>query len=389
MVLADQELATAQAAADRVNRQSGRMVAEGVQIDVRDADEVERLLAGADACLSATPYRFNLAVTVAALRARTHLCDLGGHTGIARQQHQFDAEARAAGLSIIPNCGQVPGMGTTLMVHATELLDEAIDVLMWDGGIPQAPRTPFNYLLTFHVAGLTNEYAEPAVFLRDWKVTEVEPMTELETVDFPEPIGRLEAFVAGGGTDTMPWTFEGRLRTLQNLTLRHPGHYAQLRAFYDLGLWDLEPVRVGELDVAPRDLFHALFEPKVTFPDDRDLVIVRVRALGKKDGRDAEALVEMIDYHDDQTGFTAMERGTGWSAAIVAEMMARGQTPRGAGGVELMVPARAFVEELNRRGATGTGAPTASTTPAGTVLRGISRPWTAAAAWANTPPWPW
>ena len=241
-------------------------------------------------------------------------------------------------------------MGTSLMVHSMELLDEVVDVYMWDGGIPQNPRPPFNYLLTFHIAGLTNEYAEPAIFIRDWKVTEVETMTELETVEFPEPIGTLEAFVAGGGTDTMPWTFEDRLRTLQNKTLRHPGHFAQLRAFYDLGLWDLTPIQVGDVGVVPRDVFHALFEPKVTFPEDKDMVIVRVKAVGKKGGRDAEAIVEVIDYFDEETGFTAMERCTGWSAAIVAEMMARGQTPRGAGGVETQVPARPFVEELRRRG---------------------------------------
>lgn len=52
-------------------------------------------------------------------------------------------------------------------------------------------------------SGLTNEYAEPAIFLRNGKVTEVEPISELETVEFPEPIGTLEAFVAGGGTDTI------------------------------------------------------------------------------------------------------------------------------------------------------------------------------------------
>jgi lysine 6-dehydrogenase len=175
-------------------------------------------------------------------------------------------------------------------------------------------------------------------------------MTELETVEFPEPIGTLEAFVAGGGTDTMPWTFEGKLRTLQNKTLRHPGHFAQLRAFYDLGLWDLTPIQVGDVEVVPRDVFHTLFEPQVTFPEDRDMVIVRVKAVGKKDGREAEALVEVIDYFDQETHFTAMERCTGWSAAIVAEMMARGQTPRGAGGVETQVPARPYVEALRRRG---------------------------------------
>lgn len=60
--------------------------------------------------------------------------------------------------------------------------------------------------------------------------------------------------------------------------------------------------------------------------------------------------MELIDHFDEETGFTAMERATGWSAAIVAEMMARGMTPRGAGGVETFVPARPFVEEMRRRG---------------------------------------
>jgi lysine 6-dehydrogenase len=352
VVLADRELDIAQQAAERVNGLLNQVVVEPAQADVSDSHALEQLLTGVDACLSAVPYIHNLDITKAALRAGAHLCDLGGNTGIARQQHRFDAEARAADLSIIPNCGQVPGMGTSLMVYAIELLDEAVDVYMWDGGLPQHPRPPFNYSLTFHIAGLTNEYAEPAVFLRDGKVTEVEPMTELETVEFPEPIGTLEAFVTGGGTDTMPWTYEGHLRTLQNLTLRYSGHFAQLRAFYDLGLWDLMPIQAGDAQtpVVPRDVFHALYEPKVTFPSDKDLVIVRVKALGNKDGRDAEVLVEMIDYFDEETGFTAMERGTGWSAAIVAEMMARGQTPRGAGGVERLVPAQPFVEELGRRG---------------------------------------
>jgi lysine 6-dehydrogenase len=350
VVLADYDLEVAQRAAQRINQLVGSSIAEAVQVDVTDLEAVARALTGVDAFLSAVPYYYNLDITQVAIRVKAHMCDLGGHTGIARQQHGFNAEARAAGISIVPNCGQVPGMGTTLMVYAMELLDEAVDVFMWDGGIPKNPRPPFNYLLSFNIAGLTNEYAEPAIFLRDWKVTEVETMTELESVEFPEPIGTLEAFVAGGGTDTMPWTFEGRVRTLQNKTLRYPGSFAQLRAFYDLGLWDLEPVRIGDVEVVPRDVFHALFEPRVTFPEDKDVVLVRVKAVGKKDGRDAESLVEVIDYFDQDTGFTAMERCTGWSAAIVAEMMTRGEIPRGAGGVETQVPAQPFVEQLRERG---------------------------------------
>jgi lysine 6-dehydrogenase len=350
VILADRDLGIARQAAERLNSLTGDSIVEAWQVDVTDPQSLRPALSGIDAGLSAVPYIYNLDITRAAVDAGVSLCDLGGNTDLARRQHGLAEAAREAGISIIPNCGQVPGMGTSLSVYAMQLLDEAQDVFIWDGGIPQKPRKPFNYLLTFHIAGLTNEYAEPAIFIRNGKVTQVEPMTELEEVEFPEPIGKLEAFVAGGGTDTMPWTFEGRLRTLQNLTLRHPGHFAQLRAFYDLGLWDLKPVQVGGVEVVPREVFHTLFEPLVTFPGDKDLVIVRVKASGKKDRRPADAWVEMIDYYDPETGFTAMERGTGWSAAIVAEMMARGQTPRGAGGVERMVPAQPFVEQLRRRG---------------------------------------
>lgn len=354
IVLIDRELAFAERAAKRVNNLIGASLAEAAQVDVTDMAALERILTGVDAFVSAVPYYYNLDITKVAVKVKSSMCDLGGNTDIARQQHAFDAQAKQAGISIIPDCGQVPGMGTTLMVYTMSLLDEATDVYMWDGGLPQNPQPPFNYLLTFHVAGLTNEYAEPAIFLRNGKITQVEPMTELETVEFPESVGILEAFVASGGTSTMPWTFEGKLRTLQNLTLRYPGHFPQLRAFWDLGLWDLKPVSVGNHQVTPRDVFHALYEPKVTFSDDpeksKDIVLIRVKVLGKKAGRPAEALLELVDRFDEKTGFTAMERTTGWDAAIVAEMMAHGVTPRGAGGVEKFVPPGTFMTELRRRG---------------------------------------
>ena len=354
VILADQDLAVAEKAAQRVNRLAGVQVAEAAQVEVTDLEAVEKVLQGVDAFVSAVPYYYNLDITRVAVKVGASMCDLGGNTDIVRQQHAFDAEARKRGISIIPDCGQVPGLGSSLTVYTMGLLDEAIDVYMWDGGLPQNPQPPFNYLLTFHVEGLTNEYAEPGIFLRNGKITEVEPMTELETVEFPDSVGTLEAFVAGGGTSTMPWTFEGKLRTLQNLTLRYPGHYQQLRAFWDLGLWSLNPIKAGKDQVVPRDIFHALYEPKVTFPKDpqksKDIVFVRVKALGKKDGHAAQALVELVDRFDEQTGFTAMERTTGWDAAIVAEMMAHGQTPRGAGGVESFVPAVLFMNELRRRG---------------------------------------
>jgi lysine 6-dehydrogenase len=174
---------------------------------------------------------------------------------------------------------------------------------------------------------------------------------DYELVDLPEPIGRMEAFVAGGGTSTMAWTFEGRLRTLWNKTLRWPGHFAQWKAFMDAGLLETDPIDVDGVPVVPRDVLHAVLDPRIRAKQgEPDLVIVRVLARGRRDGRAAEALVELIDRYDPETGFTAMERTTGWDGSIKAILNAQGITPRGAHPAEIAVPGPLYADELRRRG---------------------------------------
>src|SRR5208337_1446859 len=174
--------------------------------------------------------------------------------------------------------------------------------------------------------------------------------TEFEIADVP-PIGKLEAFLIAGGASTAPWSFQGKLRTYQLKVLRYPGTFAQLKAFSDLGLFDLKPVRVNGKEVVPRELFHVLFEPQVRVDDAiEDVCIVRAHAKGKKNGQPTEAVVEVIDYYDETTGFTAMQRMTGWHISIVAAMMAKQETPMGAIPLELAVPGGAFVREAKRRG---------------------------------------
>lgn len=351
VLLADADAAVAARAARRVNGLAGGARASSAAVDVRDHAQLVSALRGMDAFLSAVPYYYNLGITHAAVEAGASMCDLGGNTDVVRKQLALNEAAAAARISIVPDCGQVPGMGTTLMAYAMQMLDEPVDVFMWDGGLPQEPQPPFGYLLTFHVAGLTNEYAEPPVYLRNGEVTTVAALSELEEIDIP-PLGMLEAFTTAGGTSTAPWTYRGKLRTYQNKTIRYPGHYAQLKAYLDLGLWGLDPINVGGAGVVPRDVFHALFEPKVTRCDQKDVVVIRIVARGQKEGRAARAQVDLVDYFDDATGFTAMERTTGWDGAIVAEMMAGGRIGRGALPVELAVPPREFVAELRKRGFT-------------------------------------
>ena len=165
------------------------------------------------------------------------------------------------------------------------------------------------------------------------------------------PIGRLESFFIAGGASTAPWSFEGKLKTYQLKVLRYPGTFAQLKAFSDLGLFELKPVVVDGQQVTPRHLFHTLFEPQVRVDDARDVCVIRVRAVGahKKNER-CEAVVQLIDYYDDTTNFTAMQRTTGWHMSIVAEMLARGETPLGCIPLELAVPGSTFVRYARQRG---------------------------------------
>ena len=353
VLIADMALDQAERSAARVNSLVGREVAHAAQVDVQDEDAVVALLTGASIAVfvSGVPYFFNMGLTRAALRARASMCDFGGNTDQVRQQLAFDDEAKAAGITLIPDCGQVPGLGTSLCVYAMTLLDEPRDIIMYDGGIPRYPTPPWNYILTFNILGLTTEYFGTTLFLRDWKQREMSCFEEYERLDFPAPIGQLEAFTTAGGTSTMPWTFEGKLRTLQNKTLRWPGHYAQWKAFNDAGLISMEPVVVDGQPVIPRHLLHALLEPKLRArPGEQDLVIVRIIARGIKDGQEKEAVVDLFDYTDERTGFTAMERTTGWHAAIMAGFIARGQIARGGVPVELAVPGQTFVEEFRKRG---------------------------------------
>ncbi len=351
--IGDISLEAARRSAARVNELLGSPLAEAREVDVTDHDRLKAFLDPVDSFLSAVPYWNNPGITRAAIEAKASMTDLGGNTDLVREQMKLGPQAKEAEIAVIPDCGQVPGMGTSLTVYAMSLLDQTDEVKMWDGGNPLHPKPPFKYILTFNIAGLTNEYYGVAHFIRDGRRVEVPTFLDedYETVDFPEPIGRMEAFVAGGGTSTMPWTYEGRLKTLWNKTLRWPGHFAEWRAYMNAGLLETEPVEVGGVKVSPREVLHTLLDPKLRAkPGEPDLVIVRVQAVGKKDGRLAQAVVELIDRYDEATGFTAMQRTTGWDGSIKAILNARGVTPRGVHPAETAVPGPLYAAELRKRG---------------------------------------
>lgn len=349
IVVADVNGEVASIAAGRLNRLLGREIAVSTVLDATEPVAVRAAFNDAEACLNSVHYGLNVGLTRLAIEAGIHMTDLGGNTDVVREQLGMDEAARSAGVSIVPDCGMGPGLNISLATHVMDLLDVPQDVRIWDGGLPQEPDAPWNYALTFNIAGLTNEYAGCATFLRDGKLTDVPCFEGLEEVEFPG-VGKLEAFVTSGGLSTAPWTFRGKLRRLENKTVRYKGHAQMFKAFVALGLLDTNPVRVGNVRVAPRDVLHTLLEPKIKKAAVKDVCVMRVRCDGVKDGRCASAIVELIDRYDERTGFTAMQRLTGWHASLMLIAAVTKQVQPGVVSVERALPGAAVVDEMRRRG---------------------------------------
>jgi len=321
---------------------------EPLKLDLQDGTALRAALRGHDALLNAAPYYLNLDVTRAAIDAGVHCADLGGNTEIVFDQRKLDAAAVGRGVSVIPDCGLAPGMVNVLAAEGIRRVGQTESVKIYVGGLPQHPVPPLNYQIVYSLEGALDYYTTPSWVLRDGKPTRVDALSEIEQVDFPAPVGALEAFHTGGGISTLPWAYEGKVRTMEYKTLRYPGHVAIMRPIRELGLLELAPVKVKGQEIVPRDVFISIVAPKLTKPGSRDLVALRVDVRGG-DGR--RAAWQLLDYYDEARGISAMMRTTGYSLAITGLMQVDGRiVAKGVRTPDEAVPFQQYVEELKKRG---------------------------------------
>jgi len=348
IIMADIDLMAAQNAASNLNKLTNKTIATPQHLDIRNVDALGNLIKGADCVLSGVPYYFNVDIARACIEAKVNMCDLGGNTHIVLKEIEMDKVAKDAGITIVPDCGLMPGMGNVIAVYGMNKMDTCKEVQIRCGGVPQNPKPPLGYKLLFNIEGLTNEYFGKAYILRNSKVTEIDTFQELENLEFSPPVGRCEAFTTTGGTSTCPWTFEGKIEKYEYKTVRYPGHYEKIKTMLDLGLLDMEPVEINGIRIIPRSLFHKVVTPKILFPDDKDLVVLRVMCSGIKNEDEIKITYDLMDFQDDN--FSAMERTTGFAASIVAIMLANGEVDKGVIPLEKTGIENNFVKELLKRG---------------------------------------
>ena len=318
------------------------------RLDARKAGALRKLMRGHDAVMNALPYYFNYPVAKLAVTSELHCADLGGNTEIVQKQKTLHKAAQKQGVSVIPDCGLAPGMVNIIAAEGIRRIGDAESVKIYVGGLPQTPEPPLNYQIVYSLEGALDYYTTPSWILREGRPERVDALSELEDVPFPAPVGRLEAFHTGGGISTMPWAYAGKVRTMEYKTLRYPGHVAIMRPVRELGLLSLDPVTVRGVKIVPRDAFIAAVSPRLTKPDGKDLVALRVEVQGKSGKRVAW---QLIDYFDRAAGISAMMRTTGFSLAITGLMQVDGRI--GSAGVytpDEAVPFQAYVDELAQRG---------------------------------------
>ncbi len=347
IVLADSSRSIAQQAVARLETlPTAGCRFEAAACDVADTRAVAALLRGADVALSAVPYRYNVALTDAAIDAGVSFNDLGGNTDVVRAQLDRHERAAAAGVSIVPDCGLAPGLGNIIAAYGLTQLDDPQHVHVRCGGLPQERVGPLAYKLVFNFQGLVNEYSGLAEFIRDGRIVNVPTLGESEPIEFPSPAGRCEAAVTSGGTSTCPRSFLGKLQTYDYKTVRYPGHWDVIRAMFALGCFD-ERVEVapGEF-IEPKPVLRRLMEARLAFPEVRDLVVLRITVSGTHGGKPRTLCWDLLDFQDEATGFSAMERTTAFPTALVAHLQARRLIAPGARPLERCLPLQTYVDEL-------------------------------------------
>ncbi len=188
------------------------------EADCAEPGAVARLMREHDFAVGALPSRLGFAAMRAAIEAGRDLVDVSfcGEDALT-----LDAEARAAGVAIVPDAGLAPGISNLGAGEAYARRGPPRELLVMVGGVAQDRGRPYGYVVTWSLEDLNEEYVRPARIVRGGRQVGVPVFSGLERVSV-EGVGEMEAFYSDGLRslmDTLPGVSE-----MGEKTLRWPGH---------------------------------------------------------------------------------------------------------------------------------------------------------------------
>lgn len=315
-------------------------------LDLKDTRKVVSFLDGFDVAASALPHGIVHPSDVAAVKSGTKLVNIA----FEDEQMALDAQAKKTGAVLIPGCGVAPGLGGVLLAHGLEQIGGGEEGHILVGGLPQTPLPPFDYRLVFSIVGLLREYIEDARVFRNGRLLKVRPFSTVESYEFPAPIGKLEGFCTDG-LASLVYTMKG-MKTLDEITLRWPGHAEKMGLLMESGFFSKEKVKAGGAEVTPLEVSWAVLGRKLAEGDPRDMTVMRVIAKGKK----GSVVYDMVDKYDEKNGVSSMGKTTAYTGSIVTQMLGSGEV-KGKGVIPPELAIRGnkverLLSELDRRGVT-------------------------------------
>ncbi len=306
--------------------------------------------------ISMLPADFNYPVARAALTAGCNFVS-SSYTG---RVAELDAEARAKGVTLLPEMGMDPGIDLVIGRLAVDELDVVHGLCSYGAGLPApdcAGNNALRYKITWTFDGVLKTYKRPARILKDGKEVAIagEEIFREEhghTVEIPG-LGSLEAYPNGDAIRYIQlFGIGSEVRDMGRFALRYPGHRCFWEVMAQLGFLDDAPLPVDGGSISPRQFLVRHLTPKLQFAsNERDVIILRVTAWGLKQGRQRRVTYLLIDYRDLHTGLFAMNRTVGYTASIAAQMILKGQiTAAGVLSPTRDVPPNDLLRELKARG---------------------------------------
>lgn len=305
-----------------VNREALEKLASEypVQIRVEDlstAEGVTRAIEDADIVIGSVPYSIGYSMLETVIRAGKNIVDI---SYFMEDPFGLDDLAKANGVTVVVDCGVVPGMGNIILGdHARKMKVKRYECYV--GGVPKSRSAPLGYKSPFPVLEVLEEYAENGTMLENGKVV-VRPMLDETMMIDLDKVGTM-ACLNSDGLRTLIHTMD--IPDMFEKTLRYPNHVDQMRIFRDTGLFNTTPIQVKGLTVRPIDVTASLLSPLWKYePGEADVTVMRLVISGEEDGKPATYTYDMYDEYDPVTGALSMARTTGYTCNAVTRLVLDG-----------------------------------------------------------------
>lgn len=327
-------------------RDTGDPRLKPARIDAEDISQMAELIRGYDVVASGLPRVYGENAIKAAIEAKVDMIDLiSPHD----ETLALDPQAKAAGISVVGGVGITPGITNILARLGADRLDtvQQIDIdFAAFRSIAHSPGLLHVILWEFDPA-TKNRYS-----YENGELIANPPFSGARTVHFPDPIGtQTTYYVPHGESQTLSKNIPG----VQNVYIRGcfpPRAMNLVRSLYDYGIYQSAPLGFAGSDVSPMQFIrhYLLNSPQ---GDQTELwgYSVQVEVTGMLGGR--RVMKRYVTSHppmDSWGGYRAYSKNVGIPLSIGAQMLARGKAEKkGMDGVETMLPAEEFVEELRKR----------------------------------------